>query len=110
MPVAGVDYPGTWQEFRGWFATEDDCVSYLARLRWPDGFACPVWRSRGVAHGVGVVVVHVVSPQDVGDGGHDHASLQAAAVYVAGVDVVRHRAKEGGVGDGGAAQLRVRKI
>ena len=46
MPVAGVDYPGTWQEFRGWFATEEDCVSYLARLRWPDGFACPLCGGR----------------------------------------------------------------
>ena len=28
-------------EFREWFATEEGCWSYLATLRWPDGFVCP---------------------------------------------------------------------
>ena len=40
--IAGVDYPGTYQEFQAWFPDEDACVEYLARLRWPEGFVCPV--------------------------------------------------------------------
>jgi len=52
-PAGGVDYPGTYQEFRAWFPDEDACVEYLGRLRWPDGFACPAcggresWRTAG---------------------------------------------------------------
>jgi transposase-like protein len=40
-PVGGVDYPRTIMEFDRWFATEEACISYLARVRWPDGFVCP---------------------------------------------------------------------
>ena len=40
-PAAGVDYPGTWQEFQRWFPDEVACAAYLARLRWPEGFVCP---------------------------------------------------------------------
>jgi len=40
-PVGGVDYPQTLQEFDGWFASEDACLAYLQRVRWPDGFRCP---------------------------------------------------------------------
>lgn len=40
-PRVGVDYPGTWQELQAWFPTEDECVAYLERLRWPEGFRCP---------------------------------------------------------------------
>jgi hypothetical protein len=40
-PVAGKDYPRTWNEFQSWFATEQDCANYLAGLRWPSGFICP---------------------------------------------------------------------
>ncbi len=29
------------QEFDQWFSTEKDCIEYLQRLRWPDGFQCP---------------------------------------------------------------------
>lgn len=39
--MGGVDYPRTYQEFRDWFAAEDVCRDYLAKLRWPDGFSCP---------------------------------------------------------------------
>ena len=39
-PVAGKDYPRTYQEFMEWFADESACRRYLARCRWPDGFAC----------------------------------------------------------------------
>jgi len=41
MPVAGKDYPGTWQAFESWFPDEAACRSYLENLRWPDGFVCP---------------------------------------------------------------------
>lgn len=40
-PVGGVDYPRTLQEFDGWFTSEEACVAYLRRVRWPDGFQCP---------------------------------------------------------------------
>lgn len=40
-PVAGEDYPRTWTQFEEWFATEDDCLRYIERLRWRDGFECP---------------------------------------------------------------------
>ena len=40
QPVAGVDYPRTFQEFEEWFASEALCREYLARLRWPTGFRC----------------------------------------------------------------------
>jgi len=39
-PVAGKDYPRTYQEFLAWFADETACRRYLARCRWPQGFAC----------------------------------------------------------------------
>ena len=41
-PVGGVDYPRTYQEFRAWFPDDASCAGYLARLRWPGGFRCPV--------------------------------------------------------------------
>lgn len=34
-------YPGTWQEFRSWFADEQACAAYLEQLRWTTGFRCP---------------------------------------------------------------------
>ncbi len=34
-------YPGTWQEFRSWFAGELACRAYLEQLRWATGFHCP---------------------------------------------------------------------
>lgn len=40
-PVAGVDYPATFQQLRSWFPDDEACVTYLAKLRWPDGFVCP---------------------------------------------------------------------
>jgi len=41
-PVAGIDYPGTYQEFRDWFLDNASCLEYLGRLRLPVGFSCPV--------------------------------------------------------------------
>ena len=40
-PVGGVDYPRTLQEFDDWFLSEEACIDYLRRLRWPNGFRCP---------------------------------------------------------------------
>ena len=28
-------------EFRSWFGTDEDCLDYLDRLRWPEGFGRP---------------------------------------------------------------------
>ena len=42
---AGKDYPGNWNEFLDWFGTEQACLDYLERLRWPQEFVC---RSCGV--------------------------------------------------------------
>lgn len=41
VPVGGVDYPVTFGQFQDWFSTEEACLDYLARLRWPEGFICP---------------------------------------------------------------------
>ena len=40
-PVPVNDYPRTWSEFLEWFSSEEACVAYLERLRWPQGFVCP---------------------------------------------------------------------
>ena len=37
-----AEYPRTVLEFRDWFADEVACRDYLARLRWPQGFRCPL--------------------------------------------------------------------
>jgi len=42
LPIGGVDYPRTLQEFDDWFSTEQKCLDYIKKLRWPDGFTCPV--------------------------------------------------------------------
>lgn len=39
--VAGKDYPRNWSEFLDWFASEEACLAYLEKLRWPGGFVCP---------------------------------------------------------------------
>lgn len=44
-PVAGVDYPRTYQQLQDWFSDESACLDYLARLRWPAGFVCPACES-----------------------------------------------------------------
>jgi transposase-like protein len=35
------EYPKTVQEFEEKFASEQSCIDYLFRLRWPEGFRCP---------------------------------------------------------------------
>ena len=41
-PVGGVDYPRTLKEFDEWFPSEAACADFLRRVRWPEGFRCPV--------------------------------------------------------------------
>ena len=52
-----VEYPRTVLEFRDWFADDAACQDYVAKLRWPDGFRCPIcikpdhWvTARGLRH------------------------------------------------------------
>jgi transposase-like protein len=40
-PVAGVDYPHTFQAMDERFRDDAACRDYIRRLRWPQGFACP---------------------------------------------------------------------
>src|SRR5712692_1892845 len=40
-PRPGVDYPESWRELLAWFPDDAACLTYLERLRWPAGFACP---------------------------------------------------------------------
>ncbi len=47
LPRGGIDYPRTLQEVRGWFPDDESCIDYLERLRWPDGFVCPVCAGDG---------------------------------------------------------------
>ena len=51
------EYPRTVLEFRDWFADNAACRDYLAKLRWPEGFRCPIcsepdhWvTARGLRH------------------------------------------------------------
>jgi len=45
-PRGGLDYPRTLREFNAFFPDERACLDYLARLRWPGGFACPTCGGR----------------------------------------------------------------
>ena len=68
---AGVDYPATFSQLQSWFVDDSACRRYLERLRWPDGFCCPVceapeaWRSAS-----GAWMCRDLRPQDLGHGGH----------------------------------------
>jgi hypothetical protein len=55
-PKGGKDYPRTLQEFDEWFSTESACIDYLKRLRWPEGFICPICSGRkGWQMGTGLI-------------------------------------------------------
>jgi len=41
-PIGGKDYPRTLQEFDEWFSSESSCLDFLQKLRWSEGFKCPV--------------------------------------------------------------------
>lgn len=43
--IAGRDYPNTYREFVKMFPDDRACAAYLARLRWPEGFICPVCKT-----------------------------------------------------------------
>ena len=49
-PQAGQDYPTNWNQFLDWFGTEEACLRYLEKLRWPQGFACPSCGELGDAY------------------------------------------------------------
>ncbi len=52
MPVAGRDYPRTWDQFIDWFPDDEACWRYLEGIRWKYGFVCPGCGEAGVAfHG-----------------------------------------------------------
>lgn len=40
--VPGHDYPNTYREFVEMFPDDTACMDFLVRLRWPEGFTCPV--------------------------------------------------------------------
>jgi len=51
------DYPQTYEDFLEWFKTEEDCINYISKIRWQNGFMCPkcfstkAWRtSKGLMH------------------------------------------------------------
>ena len=50
IPQANYTRPAD-NEFREMFPDEEACVTYLFRLRWPEGFECPtcLWRDKTVA-------------------------------------------------------------
>lgn len=39
--MARPDFPKTVVEFQRRFATDEACLDYMVKSRWPDGFACP---------------------------------------------------------------------
>ena len=41
------DYPRTGLDLEDRFRTEEDCLAYLAKLRWPTGFICPRCQAEG---------------------------------------------------------------
>lgn len=41
------DYPRTLTDFERRFSTDDACRTYLATLRWPEGWVCPRCQGRG---------------------------------------------------------------
>jgi len=40
-PAASADYPRTFNDFLKRFSDEADCLAYVERIRWPNGFVCP---------------------------------------------------------------------
>lgn len=37
-----MNYPGNQMEFEDMFRTDQDCIDYLTKVRWPHGFECPI--------------------------------------------------------------------
>lgn len=40
-PAATADYPRTFSEFIQRFDSEEACLAYVEKIRWPNGFVCP---------------------------------------------------------------------
>jgi len=45
MSTSDMEYPEKYEDFLEWFGTEEDCVNYIAKLKWPNGFICPKCKS-----------------------------------------------------------------
>jgi len=43
-------FPATFESFIEWFSTEDDCIAYLAWIRWPEEPVCPKCQGRTLWH------------------------------------------------------------
>ena len=110
-PVGGVDYPRTYPEFREWFPDEASCVEYLERLRWPEGFVCPVcaatggWRIAG-----GQWMCSVCGRKTSVNCWDDLSSNAQPVVELVCRGVVRDVDEERGVGSGSAAGDGVRLV
>lgn len=48
--IVPSDFPKTLPEFEARFGTEEQCREFFTKLRWPDGFVCPVCGSREGYH------------------------------------------------------------
>ena len=35
-------YPEKFEDFLDWFGTEEQCVEYIAMIKWPEGYVCPI--------------------------------------------------------------------
>ena len=44
---SGRDYPSNWVDFINWFPDNPACLSFLQKLRWPEGFVCPRCQWKG---------------------------------------------------------------
>lgn len=40
-----MEYPANQLEFERFFSSEEDCITYLIKIRWPQGFECPKCKS-----------------------------------------------------------------
>src|SRR5271169_2253547 len=87
MPVAGVDYPRTYQQFREWFPDDAACASYLEQLRWKNGFVCPGCGAKGSWRaGNGTLVCQACHRRtSVTAGTIFHGSRQALTTWFAAV-------------------------
>ena len=41
MTEADEYFPEKYEDFLEWFGTEEDCASYIAKIKWPNGYKCP---------------------------------------------------------------------
>lgn len=51
------NYPETYEKFLEWFKTENDCIEYISKIKWFEGFKCPkcssskAWKTKsGLMH------------------------------------------------------------